>query len=913
MILLNALSRAFLASILVITATCRADLINQSSDQLEALISTTFGKGQIVDLDESIDSFDQASSSSSDDMFFEDYEDKKFLDFSSEHKESGLETIVRQKLDEKVKTQDDGLNFDQLFEKEDGSSFDEKLPVESTEDPLDSFNIDIDEVNPLDAPPSDKSWEDELFSNQEIKDNSLNIFNEVLPDKEDQNFEEVIPAGFNAADPLLKASEDSLEGLNIFNDAASLSSPVEEQTSSSAIEIIEAVEPVNESLGDVYNIPIESEEKVNDFVLDSIDDVNVFDEPTENIEFSVKESANESVDDLFHTSSDPLDMDTDFAQEELEELNVYDSSTERIDPESIIEKVDLLEVEMVNSGEAKEESLDEMFDMSMEEQKIDFSSDKDVYDEYDYDAYDHLDDPWDSDQDLIFDNERPQVNEDQNKPQDSNDIIPYDQTLVDDVTQEEPQTTFHEELEKDLDSKESLDHYSYKLDEDRDIDDISSKTMTDLSESMEEIDDLPGDADQEDIFRDPALESDVIQEEPQSMSLEKSEKVIDSIEPVGPYSYELDEDLDIDDIGLRTVIDLSESMEELEDLAKEADQEDMFRDPVDTVEEMKELYGKWANVFADDEYESTHNGAEPVWLKNGRYRLKIGDRLLISIYGAGGTTQEVVIDFTGCFSYLLIGEVFALGKTVDEIRDELNVKVSDIFRFAFISVTPISFEGHYFTILGEVNAPGKKTLRARTTLLGAICQAGGFKSGSYRTQTIDIANLKHAFLARNGEYIPVDFEALVIEGDVSEDVVLQSQDYIYIPSSLHREISILGEVSFPTTIGFLNEVTLAEAISQARGVTPDASSRVVVIRGALSNPETYLIDFNRIVKGYEKDFRLAPGDIVYVPSFKLKNFRDIIRLGIRSFISSFSGAGGADLFEAMVPDSSSRRPDLGGF
>lgn len=823
MILFGNLSRAFLVCILVFSATCRADLLNQSVDQLDALINSTFGKGQIADLDQSTDLFDQASSgASSDDIFFEDYEVEQSLDLTTRYQEDSLETIVEQKLDEKVTNQDDGLDFDQWFEEDDISSFDENLAVESTENP---FNPDVEEVNSLDAPASDESWDNELFSAQEVEDDTFDSFNEVLIDTEDQSLEEFIPEDFDAADSFLEASEDT----NFYDDAASLTDPSKDQTSSSAIDMIEAVEPVDESLGDIYDIPIELQEMV--------DDVNAFDESLEDIEFSLQEPTEESIDDVYDTSIDSLDIDNDFAQESFEDLNVFDSTTEQVAPESTIEEVDTLEVEMMDSADSMDESLDKIYDMSIEEQEIDFSPEQDVYDEYDYEAYEQLDDPWDSDQDLIFDNEIPQVNEDLSESQDLNDVSPYGQTLEDDVTQEDPQT----------------------------------------------------------------------------MSLKDSEKVLDSTEPVDPYSYELDEDLDIDDIGSRTVIDLSESMEELDDLAEEADQEDMFRDPVDTVEEMKELYSDWVNVFADEDAEHSQTTGEPVWLKNGRYRLKIGDRLLISIYGAGGTTQEVVIDFTGSFNYLLIGEVFALGKTVDEIRDELNEKVREIFRFAFISVTPVSFEGHYFTILGEVNTPGKKTLRARTTLLGAICQAGGFKSGSYRTQTIDIANLKHAFLARNGEYIPVDFEALVIDGDVSEDVVLQSQDYIYIPSSLHREISILGEVSFPTTIGFLNEVTLAEAISQARGVTPDASSRVVVIRGALSNPETYLIDFNRIVKGYEKDFRLAPGDIVYVPPFKLKNFRDIVRLGIRSFVSSFSGAGGADLFEAMVPDSSARRPDLGGF
>jgi protein involved in polysaccharide export with SLBB domain len=285
----------------------------------------------------------------------------------------------------------------------------------------------------------------------------------------------------------------------------------------------------------------------------------------------------------------------------------------------------------------------------------------------------------------------------------------------------------------------------------------------------------------------------------------------------------------------------------------------------------------------------------------GFYRLRIGDKLRISIYGESGTTRTVSVDQTGNINYLLIGTVYALGNTINELRDELNIKIQKFFKYTFTTITPTQFGSEYYTILGEVGKPGKKIIRGRTRALEAIGYAGGLRSGSYRSQTVDLADLSHAFLAREGTYIPIDFRALVNNGDVTENIDILDGDYIYIPNSLYREIYILGEVNAPTTIGFINTVSVVEAIAQGRGLTALASSRAVVIRGSLSRPEKYLIDINLILRGFEPDFLLEPGDILYVPPRQFTNFRDLVKLGIRSFIGSIGGSAGTSAFLATHP------------
>jgi len=285
----------------------------------------------------------------------------------------------------------------------------------------------------------------------------------------------------------------------------------------------------------------------------------------------------------------------------------------------------------------------------------------------------------------------------------------------------------------------------------------------------------------------------------------------------------------------------------------------------------------------------------------GYYRLRIGDRIAISIYGEDQTGRVVLVDQTGSIDYLIVGNIYVLGMTIPELREVLNEKIGLYFKHAYVNITPVQFGSEYYTVLGQVRGPGKKLIFGETRILDAIAASGGFSTGAFRTQTVELADLAHSFVARNGEYVPVDFEQLVMRGDMRENIELYSGDYIFIPNSLYKEIHVLGEVKSPTTFGHINTVSLVEAILQARGITERASSRAVVIRGSLSNPKKFLIDINLIFRGIEPDFILQPGDIVYVPPRQFTNLRDILRDAVRVFVNGLTIGTGSSAFGATHP------------
>ena len=308
------------------------------------------------------------------------------------------------------------------------------------------------------------------------------------------------------------------------------------------------------------------------------------------------------------------------------------------------------------------------------------------------------------------------------------------------------------------------------------------------------------------------------------------------------------------------------------------------------------------------EFDDAEFFVEPYMVEKEDYRLKVGDTFLISVYGEEKTEREVVVDPRGMISYLFVDSLPATGKTIFQLREELGELLRRYYRFVTLAITPIKFSAEYYTVTGQVNEPGKQPLIGRPTILSALCQAQGFSVIDYRDQLFDMCDLEKSFLARNGEYIPVDFTQLVKHGDLSQDIALEAGDFIYVPNRTINQVFVIGEVFAPLTIEYFDDISLVEAMAEAGDVLERASSRVVILRGSLSCPVRYLVDYSRIVKGCYPDFKLQPGDIVYVPPRKLYLLKEIFRLAVASFITTVAYETGIELFIQSHPHA---RGDLG--
>lgn len=81
-----------------------------------------------------------------------------------------------------------------------------------------------------------------------------------------------------------------------------------------------------------------------------------------------------------------------------------------------------------------------------------------------------------------------------------------------------------------------------------------------------------------------------------------------------------------------------------------------------------------------------------------------------------------------------------------------------------------------------------------------------------------------------------------------------------------KKVFVFGEVSKPGSFSYEDGMTIIHAISQAGGLTRSAAKNSVNVTRVVEGKEVKLpVKVEDIVIGREKNFQLAPGDIIFVP------------------------------------------------
>lgn len=262
----------------------------------------------------------------------------------------------------------------------------------------------------------------------------------------------------------------------------------------------------------------------------------------------------------------------------------------------------------------------------------------------------------------------------------------------------------------------------------------------------------------------------------------------------------------------------------------------------------------------------------------GPFHLGQGDVLSVTVLEEPDLSVErTAVRPDGLISVPLAGEVTAAGRPVAELADDITTRLARYVIDPKVSVRVEELRSVEYLVYGAVVNPGTFSLDRRTTISGAIARAGGLKQGNYRASTIEIADLRHAFIARDGRALPVDFVQLLREGDLRFDIELQPGDGIYIPSGLSQEVYVLGEVAEPMVFAYQDHMPLSRVLSMSEGFTPDGDiTRIHVIRGSLGNPTVIASNFRDVLAGRERDVALEPGDVIYVPPKTLTSFSRIM-------------------------------------
>ncbi len=80
------------------------------------------------------------------------------------------------------------------------------------------------------------------------------------------------------------------------------------------------------------------------------------------------------------------------------------------------------------------------------------------------------------------------------------------------------------------------------------------------------------------------------------------------------------------------------------------------------------------------------------------------------------------------------------------------------------------------------------------------------------------------------------------------------------------KISLFGQIKSPTTIAYVEGMTIVDAVAQAGGFSPMAKKNdVQVTRTVEGDQKTFSVPVDAIGEGTRPNFLMAPGDVVFVP------------------------------------------------
>lgn len=287
---------------------------------------------------------------------------------------------------------------------------------------------------------------------------------------------------------------------------------------------------------------------------------------------------------------------------------------------------------------------------------------------------------------------------------------------------------------------------------------------------------------------------------------------------------------------------------------------------------------------------------DPAWLKPSPdlFTLGPGDRLEIEILGDPASRSITVVAPDGKLYFNFLEGVDVWGKTIAESKAQLEQQLANYVREKpQVSIILRAVESKRIWVLGRVQSPGVYAMAAPMTLLEAISMAGGTLTlSNYRDQEAagisqELADLKHSFVVRRGQLLPLDFERLLKLGDFSQNIYLQADDFVYLPAARAKEVYVLGAVTEPRAIVYSDGLTVAGAVASAYGTLKGAyMHHVVVVRGSIAQPQVFVIDYRNVIRGRAQDIALQPHDIVYVPFAPYRYLQRYVEIALNTFASS---------------------------
>lgn len=243
--------------------------------------------------------------------------------------------------------------------------------------------------------------------------------------------------------------------------------------------------------------------------------------------------------------------------------------------------------------------------------------------------------------------------------------------------------------------------------------------------------------------------------------------------------------------------------------------------------------GRDLRIFGHEYFEDVPTTFAPVDRIPVRadYVIGPGDELLIRAWGKIDIDSRQIVDRSGQIYIPRVGAINVAGLRYEQLEPFIHGAVGRIFRDFDLNVSIGQLRSIQVFVLGYARRPGTYTVSSLSTLINTIFASGGPASDG---------SMRHVQLKRgNTTLTDLDLYDVILKGDKSGDLSLQSGDVIYIPH-VGPLVAIAGSVNRPAIYELRQSPPPAAAVAQVNEspLRPVASSAARPPVVALEAPTT---------------------------------------------------------------------------
>jgi polysaccharide biosynthesis/export protein len=159
------------------------------------------------------------------------------------------------------------------------------------------------------------------------------------------------------------------------------------------------------------------------------------------------------------------------------------------------------------------------------------------------------------------------------------------------------------------------------------------------------------------------------------------------------------------------------------------------------------------------------------------YTVKAGDTLSIAVWKEPDlTSNAVLVRPDGTFSFPLVGQVDARGKTVQELQNVVTERLRKYIADPVVTVSVQEVKGNRVYVIGQVTKPGDFVVNPSVNVMQALSMAGGATAFASTNNIIILRRTPTGQVA-----LPFHYNDVVHGKELQQNVELQAGDVVVVP------------------------------------------------------------------------------------------------------------------------------------